>query len=238
MKGLQWQSLLIYLDDVIVFSKEVEDHLKQLDCVLERLAGAGLKLKPSKCELLKTKVAFLGHVVSGQGVSPDPAKVTKIQDWEPPKNVKEVRAYLGLCSYYRRFIKDFASIAAPLHRLTEKQVAFEWSEDCQEAFDALQKALTSDSLMAYPSAEGEFILDTDASDTGIGAMLSQVQLDPVTGDTVERPIVFASKSLTKTQRRYCVARKELLAMVVFAQEFRHYLLGRRFVVRTDHSALR
>jgi transposase InsO family protein len=238
LRGLQWKTLLIYLDDVILFCQSVPQSLEQLDEVFGRLAQAGLKLKPSKCELLRPQVSFLGHVVSQSGVCPDPAKVAKIKDWDPPRNVTEVRSFLGLCSYYRRFIQGFSTLAAPMNRLTEKGVPYEWTSECQQSFEALQQALGADSLMAYPTKDGAFILDTDASDTGIGAVLSQIQVDPVTGEEMERPILFASKSLSKAQRKYCVTRRELLAVVVFCQDFRHYLLGRRFTVRTDHNALR
>ena len=238
LRGLQWKTLLIYLDDVIVYSSTVSQHLEQLEEVFQRLAAAGLKLKPSKCELLQTKVAFLGHVVAADGVRPDPSKVTQIQEWEAPRTVKELRSYLGLCSYYRRFIRGFAHIAAPLHRLTEKQSTYMWTPECQTAFETLQSALTSESLMAYPTKTGMFVLDTDASDSGIGAVLSQIQETSEEDEFEERPIAFASKSLTRAQRHYCVTRRELLAIVVFVQNFRHYLLGRKFLIRTDHSSLR
>ena len=175
MKGLQRKTLLIYLDDVIVFSSTFEEHITRLDEVLTRLGEAGLKLKPSKCELFRESVIFLGYLVTPDGVKPDPQKVEAVHDWPTPKNVTGVRAFLGLCSYYRRFIKGFAHIAGPLNSLLEAGQAFEWSEECQAAFDALKAKLTGEEVMAYPADDGLFILDTDASNTGIGATLSQVQ---------------------------------------------------------------
>ena len=239
LRGLQWRTLLVYLDDVILFSSHVEEHISRLDEVFQRLSEAGLKLKGTKCELFQEEVSFLGHVVTSSGVKPDPKKVSSIRDWSVPRSVRDVRSFVGLCSYYRRFIKGFATIASPLHRLTEAGVAYDWTEKCQKAFDTLKQAITSDDVMAYPQDKGgTFILDTDASDTGIGGVLSQLQWNETLQAEVERPIVYASKSLTKTQRRYCVTRRELLAVVTFAQQFRHYLLGRKFLIRTDHSALR
>ena len=238
MKGLQWKTLLIYLDDLIIFSSTFEEHIERLDEVLTRLSKAGLKLKPSKCELFQEKVIFLGHLVTPAGVEPDPEKVEAVRDWPVPKNVTGVRAFIGLCSYYRRFICGFAHIAGPLHRLLEAGRTFEWTAECQIAFDTLKSVLISAEVMSYPNNVGLFILDTDASDVGIGATLSQMQFCEQRQKDEERPIVYASQSLTKTQRRYCTTRKELLAIVTFCHKFRHYLLGRKFLIRTDHSALR
>ena len=149
-----------------------------------------------------------------------------------------MRSFLGFASYYRRYIKNFSVRAAPLNRLLEAGQAFVWTDDCENAFEALKSTLTGEEVMAFPKDDGIFIVDTDASDLGIGCTLSQVQYCQKLNKELERPISFASKSLTKTQRRYCVTRRELLAVVVFIQQFKQYLLGRKFVVRTDHSALR
>ena len=238
MKGLQWRTLILYLDDIIIMSTTFEEHIERLDEVLNRLGQAGLKLKPSKCHMFQSEVAYLGHVVSASGVKPDPEKVERVQSWPTPSSVTEVRSFLGLCSYYRRFIRGFSTIAAPLNKLLEKSTKFEWTENCQIAFDNLKCVLVSDHVMAYPDDHGLFILDTDASATGIGAVLSQVQWDDITQREVERPVVFASRTLTRTQRRYCTTRRELLAVVSFVRHFRHYLLGRKFLLRTDHSSLR
>ncbi len=238
MKGLQWKTLLIYLDDLILFSSTFEEHISLLDEVLTRFTKAGLKLKPSKCDLFQEQVIFLGHLVTSEGIKPDPAKVEAVHDWPTPKNVTGVRAFLGLCSYYRRFIRGFAHIAAPLNRLLEAGQVFDWNDDCQEAFEMLKSKLTGDELMCYPDNEGLYILDTDASNTGIGAVLSQMKWCEKSQQHVERPIAYASLSLNKSQRRYCTTRRELLAIVTFTHKFRYYLLGRQFLIRTDHSALR
>ncbi len=239
MRGLQWKTLLIYLDDLIIFSSTFDDHIARLDEVFSRLGKAGLKLKPSKCALFQEKVIFLGHLITSEGVGPDPQKVEAVRDWPTPKNITGVRSFLGLCSYYRRFICGFAHIAGPLHSLLEAGQAFVWSDECQQAFETLKSKLIGADVMSYPNDDGLFILDTDASDTGIGATLSQMQKSEQNEDKEEeRPIAYASQSMTKAQRRYCTTRRELLAIVTFTHKFRHYLLGRRFLIRTDHSALR
>ena len=150
LTGLQWSICLIYLDDVIIFSKNFDDHLRRMEEVFGKLREAGLKLKPQKCRFLQKEVTYLGHVVSENGVSTDPSKVSKILDWPIPRNVSELRSFLGLASYYRRFIKDFAKIAVPLHRLTEKNKPFVWSESCLEAFNELKRELTNHPILAYP----------------------------------------------------------------------------------------
>ena len=238
MKGLQWKTLILYLDDIIVMAPSFDDHLTRLDEVLSRLSAAGLKLKSSKCSLFRPEVAYLGHIVSENGIKPDPDKIRRIKNWTTPTSITDVRSFLGLCSYYRRFIRGFSSIAAPLNKLLEKSNKFEWNDDCDQAFDDLKKTLVSDSVMAYPRDGGLFILDTDASATGIGAVLSQLQWDETSQKEVERPIAYASRTLTRSQRRYCTTRRELLAVVSFVRHFRHYLLGRKFLIRTDHSSLR
>ena len=131
MKGLQWRTLILYLDDIIVMSTTFEEHIERLDEVHNRLGQAGLKLKPSKCHMFQSEVAYLGHVVTASGVKPDPEKVERIQNWPTPSSVTEVRSFLGLCSYYRRFIRGFSTIAAPLNKLLEKSTKFEWTENCQ-----------------------------------------------------------------------------------------------------------
>ena len=232
LRGLQWKTVLIYLDDIIVFSPSIEEHLNQLADVFQLLSSAGLKLKPSKCNLLKQEVLFLGHIVSGSGVQPNPQLISTVKEWKVPVTVCQIQQFLGLCNYYRRFIYQFSDVASPLTRLTQKDTEFEWNAECQVAFDGLKAALCDAPILAYPRSNGLFILDRDASDVGIGGILSQIQ------DGEERVICFASKKLNKSQTRYCVTRRELLAVVVFIQEFRHHLLGQEFVLRTDHNSLR
>ena len=231
LRGLQWQNLLIYLDDVIVLGTDIEDSLKNLEVVFKRMNQHGLKLKPSKCHLLKEEVLFLGHVISGEGIRPNPKLVQDIIDWDCPKSLLELQAFLGLCNYYRRFVKSFSQICSPLHELQKKGAAFHFGEAQEAAFHELKKHLVTAPILTYPTSQGTFILDTDASNCSIGAVLSQLQQGE------EKVIAYASSHLQKTQRRYCVTRRELLAVVKFTRQFRHYLLGRSFLIRTDHNSL-
>ena len=168
-------------------------------------------------------------MVTEEGVATDPGKIDDITNWPVPANVTELRSFLGLCGYYRRYIQNFSAIAKCLHKMTEKGREFLWTDDCQKAFDELKKKLTTAPILSHPDFSKRFILDTDASKDAIGAVLSQ----EVNG--VEKVIAFGSRTLTKSERKYCVTRKELLAVVHFVKHFRHFLYGRPFIVRTDHS---
>ena len=231
MSGLNFTTCLIYLDDIIIFSSDLDTHLERLILVLKRLTAANLKLKPSKCHLLQRKVLFLGHVVSGSGVATDPAKVDAVKNWPIPTKLKEVRAFMGLCSYYRKFVPDFARIGRPLHAMTKKDTRFVWTEECNEAFQSLKTHLTEAPILALPNDIGSFILDTDASGESIGGVLSQVQ------DGAERVICYGSRVCSPAEQNYDVTKRELLAIVHFLKTYRPYLLGRKFLLRTDHSAL-
>lgn len=230
--GLQWQICLVYIDDIIIFSRTFEQHLESLDQVFERLEWAGLKLKPKKCHLFRKKVKYLGHEVSAEGIATDPEKTKAVREWPVPKTVAEVRSFLGLCSYYRRFVEEFATTAKPLTKLTEKSVPFVWKEAEQAAFDKLKHLLCTAPVLAFPDRDATFVLDTDASDVGIGAVLSQLV------DGEERVIAYGSRVLTKQERRYCITRRELLAVVHFVKTYRHFLVGKEFKLRTDHASLR
>ena len=191
--GLHSHILIVYLDDIVIYSSSFEQGLERLELVFTRLRTANLKLKAKKCNLFKKEVIFLGHKISEKGIETDPAKVEAVQNWPTPTNVTELRSFVGLCSYYRRFIKGFAEVARPLHKLTQKNQTFVWSPDCVKAFETLKSHLTSTPILAYPDSSAKFILDTDASNESIGAVLSQCQ------DKTERVIAFASKSLSKPE---------------------------------------
>ncbi|KAJ8349017.1 hypothetical protein SKAU_G00276060 [Synaphobranchus kaupii] len=194
-------------------------------------ARRGLRLNPKKCQLLRRETAFLGHIVSERGVATDPSKVAAVRDWPVPGNVGELRSFLGLASYYRRFVQDFATLASPLHRLTDKCQPFVWQEGQSMAFDQLRAALTEAPVLAYPDAQRPFIVDTDASNTVVGAVLSQEDEDG------ERVVAYYSRALGKAERNYCVTRRELLAVVRALHHFRPYLQGSHFLLRTDHASL-
>ena len=232
LSGLHWQICLIYLDNIIIFGKTFSEMTKNLDMVLERFAQAGLKLKSQKCQLFKKEVDFLGHVINEQGVHTNPQKIECVKNWPLPKNTRELRSFLGLCSYYRRFIANYSHLAKPLTRLTEKDQKLNWTTECSEAFDRLRHMLVTASILAHPDFTKSFILDTDASNHAIGAVLSQKV------GNKEKVIAYASRTLSKCERNYCVTRKELLALVYFVKYFRHYLYAQKFTARTDHASLR
>ena len=229
--GLQWEECLVYIDDIIIPGVSVGQCLERIDHVFERLAAANLKLKPSNYDFFKRSVQFLGHIVSEEGVHTDPGKIEAVKNWPEPTTVKQVRSFLGLCSYYRRFIEGFASIARPLHKLTNKAEKFQWTSHQQQSFDQLKIALTTAPILAYPKAEGQYTLDTDASDEAVGEVLSQEQ------DECERVVAYYSKALSKAERVYCVTRKELLAVVQALKHFHPYIYGRTVVVRPDNAAV-
>jgi len=231
LSGLHWTACLVYLDDIIIFSKTVEQHLALLRDVFSRLRQAGLKIKPSKCHLLQTSVHYLGHVVSAKGIETDPGKVKCVSNWPVPTTSKELSSFLGLASYYRRFIKNFAHVAAPLHALIHKGKSWQWSAECTEAFFELKKRLISAPVLMLPDFSKSFVLDTDASGEGLGAVLSQI----INGK--EHVISYASRTLSHTEKRYCATRREMLALVWGSRHFRPYLYGRKFLLRTDHNSL-
>ena len=163
LQGLQWNICLVYIDDIIIYSTNFIDHISRLKQVLERLQISNLKVKPDKCQLFEDSVLFLGHIISKDGVLPSPGNIDKVLNWPAPRSTKEVRQFLGAATYYRRFVKDFACKARPLSELTSKNVIFSWNQECQDSFDELKKALTGPEVMAYPTNEGYFVLDSNWS---------------------------------------------------------------------------
>ena len=223
----------VYIDDVLVFSPTLADHLLHLQRVFNRIREAGLKLKPTKCRFVATEVEYLGHVLTPEGLKTNPATVSAVKDFPTPKNLKETRQFLGLSSFYRRFINGFVTIAHPLHQMTRKGVHFRWNSECQQAFETLKHLLTSAPVLAYPRVEDPFVLETDASILGLGAILSQHQPD----GTVH-PVAYASRSLNQAERNYGITELETLAVVWAVTHFRAYLYGNRVKVYTDHSAVK
>ena len=219
-----------YLDDVLIHSRTVEEHKEHLRVVFNRIESAGLTLHGSKCIIGMYQVKYLGHVFSSKGMEPDPSKTSAVCDWPTPSDTSNLRSFLGLASYYRRYIHRFSEIAAPLHQLTNKGVTFKWTESCQLAFNQLKKKLTEAPVLAYPqfnpSAE-QFILQTDASATGIGAILEQGG----------RVVAYASRTLSSSEKNYSVIQRECLAIIFALKQFRHYLLGCKFSLLTDHAPL-
>ena len=231
LAGLHWETCLFYLDDIIVFSSTWEEHLARLREVFERLRYAKLKLGAAKCTFAAKEVSYLGHRVTEEGLLPDPLLLAAIRDIPPPTTATEVRSFLGLAGYYRRYVKGFAAIASPLHALTRKDVFFHWSEDCQTAFDLLKTQLTTSPITAFPNFSQEFRLYTDASTADLGAILAQVQ------DGKERIICCASRVLNKAEKSYPATKLECLVIVWAVAKFRPYLMAMPFEVYTDHYAL-
>ena len=223
-----------YLDDVVIHSTSWEDHVHNIDSILRKLREAGLTIKPNKCQFAIGQCTYLGHVVGNGEVHPETSKIQAVQDFPTPTTKKQVRAFLGLTGYYRKFIADYASLADPLADLTRKDAPnrIKWKPDCETAFRTLKAKLCSEPLLKSPHFDRVFILQTDASDRGIGAVLSQCD-----DDGVEHPVAFYSWKLLDREERYSTIEKECLAIKVAMHAFRVYLLGRKFVVQTDHSAL-
>ena len=232
LRGLNWRIALIYLDDVLVYSRTFDEHLQHLRLVFHRFREAGLKLKPKKCFFGQKNVKFLGHVISPEGVQPDPAKIKAIKEYPVPRKVKDVRAFLGLANYYRKFVKDFAKIAGPLHELTKKGLKFQWTNECQAAFDLLKTALTQAPILAYPDFTLPFDLYVDASDDALGMVLGQIQ------NGREVVIAYSGRKLLPAEKNYSVTEREALAAVAGVKYFQPYLYGRKFTIYTDHNAVR
>ena len=237
--GLKWSCALVYLDDIIVYSPTFSSHLKHLESVLKQIQASGLSLHLSKCQFCKTKLRYLGHVVSQAGIEPDPEKIRAVRDYPVPTRLKEVRTFLGLTGYYRRFIKNYANIAEPLIALTRNSDTkqFEWKLSCQQAFEYLRCSLTEAPIIAYPQFDKPFILQFDASDVGLSAILAQKLTDD---DDVQREhvISYASRTLTSSERHFSPTERECLAIVYGCSHFRPYLEGVRFTILTDHKALK
>ena len=230
------RTALSYLDDIIIWGATVPETLLKLERVLRAFREAGLKFGPKKCELFKREVLFLGMIISADGVRKDPSKVQAIVDWPVPQCLRDLQSFLGLSNFYRKFVSHFSDIATPLYAmLTVKKQDFYWNDSLQRAMDLLKIALSEDVVLEYPDWSKPFILDTDASNYAIGAVLQQYFELP-DGKEALRPIAYFSLTLSKAERNYCVTQRELLAVVKAIKHFKPYL-GAHFTVRTDHGSL-
>ena len=223
---------LCYIDDIIVFSDSFNNHLDHLQRVFDALRSAHLIVKPSKCHFLQARIQFLGHVVSAGIVEPDPAKTEAIRYWPTPKDQHSLQVALGLFNYYRKFVPGFSTVADPLNKLLRKGQRWEWTSVHQAAFDSIKKFLTQEPILTLPDFSLRFTVYTDASATGLGAVLTQVR------NGVDCVISYASKSLNDAQRNYSTTDRECLAIHWALNLWKPYLLGKKFVVVTDHSALK
>ncbi len=240
LEGLEKFSLC-YLDDILIFSPSLEQHLEHIQIVLDRLRTHNLKMKLSKCQFLAEETKYLGFVINEQGVKPDIEKVQAIRGLEPPQTVREVRSYLGMLSFYRRFLPQFSEIAQPLVALTKKHARFKWDENCQTAFEVLKQELTRVPLLSFPDPNKPYILYTDSSDTCIGACLVQETDEPVEiipGVKNEKPVYFLSHKLSDTQCRYSILEKECFAIYYALQKLDAYLHGAKFTIKCDHLPLK
>lgn len=231
LAGVLWRTCLVYVDDVIVMVESVEQMAERLEEVLGRFRNASLKLKPTKCRLFQTKVNFLGHIISAAGIEADPEKIRAVAQWPVPTNVTDTRAFVSLAAYYRKFIKHFSAIAAPLYELTRKNEKFVWNERRQQAFERLKQSLVSAPVLALPRDEGAFVVDVDAGPIQTGGVLQQWQ------DGELKVVAYFSRLLSRSEEKYCITKKELLAIVHALKLWKTYLLGRKITLRTDHAAL-
>lgn len=221
------RGVLVFFDDILIYCKSWEEHVKLLDMVFGILKKNSLLANSKKCVFAVKQIEYLGHIISQEGVATDPSKVTAMLNWHVPVNVKQLRGFLGLTGYYRRFIKNYGMISKPLTVLLQKG-NFYWNSPAQKAFDELKEAMASAPVLTLPDFTLQFVVETDASNDGVGAILMQKG----------HPIAFLSKSLSEKQQGWSVYEKEFFAMVFAVEKWRPYLLGRPFVVKTDHFSLK
>ena len=226
--------VVVYLDDILIFSENEEEHANHVREVLRRLSENKLYCKLSKCTFFAKSIPFLGHVISAEGVSMDPEKVRCVQEWPVPTSVVEIQSFLGLANYYRSFIPSFSELAIPLTTLTKKNVPFVWGELQQKAFESLKKEFDVGRVLAHPDISKPFVLETDASDVALGGVLSQYEGD------VLRPVAFYARQLAAAERNYEIYDKELLAVVECCKQWRHFLQGAAHTttIITDHENLK
>lgn len=231
LSDLIGKGAFVYLDDIVVYSKNLEEHSRILRKVLLRLKNANLKVQLDKSEFMKRQVDYLGHTITSEGVSPNLEKIKAIDALKEPKNQKEIKGFLGMIGYYRKFIRDFSTIASPLHKLLKKNVCFTWGEKEKHSFVELKSRLKNFTLLQYPDYAREFTITTDASNAGLGAVLSQEH------NGRDLPIHFISRALNKAEVNYSTTEKECLAVVWAVQQFRPYIYGKHFKIKTDHRPL-
>ena len=222
------QFVVVFVDDILIYSQSEWEHEYHLRIVLQLLRDHQLYAKFSKCEFWLTEVRFLGHVVSTSGVSVDPEKVEAVMSWEWPKSVFEIRSFLGLVGYYRRFIEDFSWIAAPMTRLTLKEVQFDWDDRCEETFQELKRRLTSAPILIVPDRGQGYIVYCEASRAGLGCVLMQSG----------RVVAYGSRQLKNHEQNYPTHDRELAAVVFALKIWRHYLYGKEFEVYSDHKSMK
>ncbi|GBG59182.1 hypothetical protein CBR_g32198 [Chara braunii] len=224
--------VVVYLDDILIFSKSAEEHAKHVETVLSLLRQHKYKVNLEKCEFGRTKILYLGHELSAEGIRPEDAKVASIRDWPRPQTVTEVRSFLGMCGYYRNFVNNYFTVASPLTDLTRLDTPWDWSDECEGVFKRLKHALMNHEVLMVPDPQKPFIVTTDASQYGIGAVLAQQDGKKL------RPIEYMSKKMPSKKLAKSTYEGELYALYKALVHWRHFLLGRFFYLRTDHQILK
>ncbi|KAK3084626.1 hypothetical protein FSP39_016530 [Pinctada imbricata] len=233
LQSLLWTTALVYIDDVIIFSKSFSQHLRDLELVFIKLREAKLTLQPTKCNFACSEVKYLGHIIGKDGIRVDPDKTQAIDSFPTPKSVKQVKSFLGVCNYYRKFIQGYAKMVTPLTSLTRKDTKFQWGPDQHHAFIALKQKLTSAPILVYPDFQKQFIISTDASDTAIGYVLGQKDIEGR-----EHVIAYGGRQLHRDEKKWHISEKEGLSLVEAVKQFRPYIANTKFTVFTDNIALK
>ena len=231
LKELVGKICLVYLDDIIIYSTSLQEHIESIKTVFDRLRSSNLKIQMDKCEFLRHEIAFLGHIITPEGTKPNPNKIQAIKNFPLPRTNKEIKSFLGLINYYRKFIKDLAKITKPLTNRLKKGADQTIDQTFIEAFETCKNLLTNNPILVHPDFSKPFIVTTDASNYAIGAVLSQGRVGS------DKPISFASRTLSSSECNYSTIEKELLAIVWATKYFRPYLFGRKFLIVTDHKPL-
>ena len=222
----------VYVDDILVTGTTVEEHLRNLDAVLGILENAGLRLNKSKCFFLRSRIEYLGHIIDGDGLHPTDEKVTALKEAPPPTNLTELRSFLGIVNYYAKFLPNLATTLTPLYRLLHKNTRWVWTDQQEHAFQQAKEALQTDSVLAHYDSTKPLLLACDASEYGIGAVLSHIL-----EDGQEKPIAYTSRTLNSAERGYSQLEREGLAIVHAVKKFHNYIYGRRFTIESDHQPL-
>ena len=231
MGDMVFKCVVVYLDDILIYSKTFEEHVEHIEMVLQKAVEFNLSLNQDKCIFATNKVTYLGFVISNDGLSPDPEKLKAVRDFPRPKCVRDIRSFLGLTGFYRQFVESYANIAKPLTNLLKKDVPFIWKPECEDSFNYLKQNLMESPILAQFTPGLPIVIYTDASGYGVGAILTQIIKEK------EHTIAYASKTLNAAQQKYSISEREALAIVFAVKKFRPYVFGQKFTIKTDHCGL-